>query len=56
MARLFRVVGVEDRQIHVAVGEMNRAVFGAVHFLEIEDFFVELCQFFRLASQNSEMA
>jgi hypothetical protein len=54
--RILWIIGVQDRQIDLAIGQMNRAIFGAEDFLELEDFFVKVSKPLRLMGQERKMS
>src|SRR5437773_1939811 len=56
MSRLFWIGSVEDRQVHFAVGKMDRAVFCAVHLFHFEYSLVEVGEPVRLVRENREMS
>jgi hypothetical protein len=55
MARFLGIGGVEDRQVHFAIGKVHRAVLGAVHLFHIEYSLVEISELVRLMRKNREM-
>src|SRR3989442_1618866 len=46
--RLFWIAGVQDREVHLAIGKMDRAVFRAIHLLHFEYFLIEVRKPIRL--------
>ena len=55
MPRFFGVGGIQDRQVHFAIGKMDRAVLGAVHLFHVEHLPVESRELVRLMRKNRQM-